>query len=470
MTGDVVASDEGDAVADDRTAGDPATDGGTADLNLEYPAETWRGFLRDHFGPSMLWALVAIGGSHIVLAPTLGGLYGVFAVWLATAVFLVKYGGWELGIRYNYAVGRNPVEGYGDLPGPDGWAQWVTLFIVVIPQTVITGAVGTGAASFAAAVVPGVDMLPLYVALVGAGTALVYFGSYGLIETALKAFVIALGLLVVLGVFVAPPSPDVVTETAFAAPDVTSAAFLALFAAFAGFAPTGLGTTVTLGSWSLAKEKGARRLREAGVDPENEAYHDYVAAWIRTGRRDFNLAYGFTWVLIVAMILLASNVLYPNPPTDANLAIATGQLLQESFGAWAYWAMIIGGFAALYSTVVTLLDGASRVGADILGMVLDGDVDTERYRKALVVAVAAVSVVPVVVVGQLPVTLVIAAAVLIAALQVFYYVANYYIVRRELPERFQPGTAAKAYYAVTIVLVAAFGLLGAAARLGYIGG
>jgi Mn2+/Fe2+ NRAMP family transporter len=467
MTRDDVTG--GDEVASDGGAtADAATE--TPDLDLEYPAESWGEFLREHFGPSMLWALTAIGSSHIVLAPTLGGLYGVFAVWLATGVFLVKYGGWELGIRYNYGAGKNPVEGYGDLPGPDGWAQWVTLFIVVIPQTIITGAVGTGAASFAAAVVPGVDMLPLYVALVGAGTLLVYFGTYSLTETLLKTFVIALGVLVVLGVFVAPPSPEVVAETAFTAPDVTSAAFLGLFAALAGFAPTGLGTTVTLGSWSLAKEQGASRLREAGVDPDDARYHDYIAAWIRTGRRDFNLAYGFTWVLIVSMMLLASNVLYPNPPTDANLALATGQLLQESFGAWAYWAMILGGFAALYSTVLTLLDGVSRVGADILEMVLDRDVDNERYRKTLVVAVAVVSVVPLLVIGQLPVTLVVAAAVMIAALQVFYYVANYYVVRMELPDRFQPGTAAKAYYAVSIVLVAIFGILGAAAQLGYVGG
>lgn len=33
---------------------------------LEFPNEDWGGFFKKHFGPSMLWALLGIGGSHIV--------------------------------------------------------------------------------------------------------------------------------------------------------------------------------------------------------------------------------------------------------------------------------------------------------------------------------------------------------------------------------------------------------------------
>ncbi|WP_266082035.1 Nramp family divalent metal transporter [Haladaptatus caseinilyticus] len=446
-----------------------AEDSEHATLELEYPAESWVAFMREHFGPSMLWALTAIGSSHIILAPTIGGLYGVFGIWIAAVIFLVKYGGWELGVRYSYGVGRNPVKGYGELPGPNHWAQWVALFIIVLPQTIITGAVGTGAASFTAALIPGLNMLTAYVLLIGIATVLVLFSSYSALETILKLFVVSLGLLAFLGTFVAPPSPNIIAETSFKTPDFGSTVFLGLFAAMAGFAPTGLGTTITLGSWSIAKKQGARALRTEGLDPNDDRYHDYIAAWIRTGRRDFNIAYGFTFILIVAMILLAANVLYPNPPTNENLAIVTGQLLQNSFGAWAYWAMIIGGFAALYSTVITLLDGAPRVASDILPMVLERDMDTERTRKMFVLFMAVVSLVPVLAIGSLPVTLVVGAAVMVAVFQFFYYIANYYIVRKHLPEPFQPGTAATSYYAIATLLVFVFGLLGAAARLGIIG-
>src|SRR5699024_6300259 len=120
-------------------------------------------------------------------------------------------------------------------------------------------------------------------------------------------------------------------------------------------------------------------------------------------------------------------------------------------------------------TVITLLDGTPRVASDIFPLVLEREIDTERTRKALVVAMAALSFVPILAIGSLPVTLVVGAAVMVSVFQFFYYVANYYIVRKHLPERFQPGTGAKAYYALATLLVIAFGLLGAAARLGFIG-
>ena len=436
---------------------------------LEYPAEDWAGFFREHLGPSLMWALLGIGGSHIVLAPTLGGLYGVFAVWIVALVYLAKYGGWELGIRYNYAFGRNPVDGYGDLPGPDHWGQWLTLAIYLVGWTTILAAVGFTAASFLAALVPATP-IQLYVGLLGLAVALTLVSRYAWIEALMKAFVVTLGVLVVIGVFVSPPAPATVAETAFAFPDVAAPGFLGLFAAVAGYAPTGLSTTITIGSWSVAKKQGARALRDRDLDPHDERYHDYIEKWLAVGKRDFRLAFGFSFVLIVSMILLATAVLYPRPPQDQNIALAIGNLLRDSFGAWSFYALVVGAFAALYSTVITVLDGAARVNADILPLVLERDLDTDRLRRGFILLMGTASIVPILAIGQLPVTLVIFSAALMAILQVFFYLANYYIVRLHLPEPFQPTGTQKVYYAVTMGLVVVFGIMGAMGRLGLVGG
>ena len=441
----------------------------STDVRLEYPAEGWAGFLREHLGPSLLWALLGIGGSHIVLAPTLGGLYGVFAIWIVALVYLAKYGGWELGIRYNYAFGRNPVDGYGDLPGPDHWGQWLTLAVYLVGWTVILAAVGFSAASFLAALVPA-TAIQLYVGLVVVAVALTLVSRYSWIEALMKVFVIALGVLVVIGVFVSPPAPATIASTAFAVPDVTAPAFLGLFAAIAGYAPTGLSTTVTIGSWSVAKKQGARALRDKDLDPNDEQYHDYIARWLETGKRDFRLAFGFSFVLIVSMILLATAVLYPRPPQDQNLALAIGNLLRDSFGTWSFYALVVGAFAALYSTVITVLDGAARVNADILPLVLERDMDTNRLRQGFILLMGLASILPILAIGQLPVTLVVFSAALMAILQVFFYFANYYIVKLHLPEAFQPTARQKVYYAVTMGLVVVFGIMGAMGRLGLVGG
>ncbi|MDR5655578.1 Nramp family divalent metal transporter [Halodesulfurarchaeum sp. HSR-GB] len=436
---------------------------------LTYPEEDWPGFIREHLGPSLLWALLGIGGSHIVLAPTLGGLYGMFGVWVIAIIYLAKYGGWELGIRYNYGIGRNPVEGYGDLPGPDHWGQVFTMLVYLVGWTVILASVGFSAATFLAALVPSLSAIQLYLLLIGFAVALTIVSRYAWIENLMKLFVLVLGGLIVLGVFVSPPSPSLVAETAFSVPDLTAPAFLGIFAALAGYAPTGLSTTVTIGSWSLAKEQGARALRRKDYDPTDERFREYIASWMRTGTRDFRVAFGFSFLLLVSMILLATSVLYPTPPQDQNLAIAIGSILQEGFGDWTFYLVVVGAFAALYSTVITVMDGAARVNADTLPLVLEREMDTDRLRRGFILLMGTASVIPILVIGQLPVTLMVFSAALMAILQVFFYFANYYIVRKHLPEAFQPDRAHTIYYAVTMLLVLGFGIMGGMSRLGLVG-
>ncbi|MFW6448786.1 MAG: Nramp family divalent metal transporter [Halobacteriota archaeon] len=439
----------------------------TAD-GLEYPASDWRGFFADHFGPSMLWALISIGASHIVLGPEMGATFGLFAVWLVAIVYLAKYGAWELGIRYNYGVGGNPVEAYDQLPGPKNWMQWYTVAVFTLAYIGITAGVGMSTAALAAGVYPELSVPQWFVILVGIAGVLVFFTRYNLLEKILMAFTVALGVLLVLGVVVGPPSTDVIAETAFS-PDLggdRTVLFVGLFAALAGFAPTGFSTSVLIGSWSMAKGEGAGQLRERGLDPEDERYHDYIAAWIRTGRRDFNIGYAFSFVLLAAMIVLASNVLYPEPPGDANFALAVGEILSESFGEWSYWAMMVGAFAALYSTVITLLDGASRATGDTLPMALERpDMDGDTIRRAVLVAFVVITSAVVLVLGNVPVSYIVAIAAILAVTEIVFYPANWYIVVRNLPERFHPSRTWIAYYLLSLVAVLIFGLMGAAVRL-----
>ena len=438
--------------------------------DLEYPSESWGGFFRNHFGPSMLWALISIGGSHIVLAPTLGGFFGIFAVWIFLLIYVAKYGGWELGIRYTYGVGGNPIEAYGDLPGPKNWAMWLSVFIFTVLYTGITAAVGVSTAALAAALTP-LGLLESYAVLLAIAVGLVIYSRYHILENILKLFTAILGVLILLGLVFGPPSTDVIAETATGLPEGTSLAlFVGLFAAAAGFAPTGHSTSILIGSWSMAKDEGARALRTKGVDPSDDRYHDYIAAWIKTGRRDFNIGYAFSLVIMLSMVILAANVLYPNPPTDENLAIVLGDILSDSFGPWSFWAMLLCAFAALYSTVITLLDGASRATSDILPLALENDdLDRERIRKAVVLGMGVGSLVPIAIIGDLPVTLILWISVILVIFEVFFYPANWYVVENRLPEAFRPSTKWKIYYVITIVLVVIFALMGAAEELGLVG-
>ncbi|ELY66707.1 Mn2 and Fe2 transporter of the NRAMP family-like protein [Natrinema versiforme JCM 10478] len=72
------------------TADEEAAEG--PEPTLEYPERDSRGLFKERFGPSMLWALISIGGSHIVLAPTLGGSFGLVAIWMFGHIYVAKDG------------------------------------------------------------------------------------------------------------------------------------------------------------------------------------------------------------------------------------------------------------------------------------------------------------------------------------------------------------------------------------------
>jgi len=477
-----LAADGGADLASDG-GGEPASDGGgelvadggapveDVESKLEYPESDWAGFFREHFGPSMLWALIGIGGSHIVLAPTLGGTFGLFAIWVFALIYAAKYGGWELGIRYNYGAGGNPIEAYDQLPGPKNWGLWVTVGIFTIAYTGLVTAVGTSTSAFFAAVT-GLSLPNSFAILIGASALFVAVSRYGIIEKVLTVFTVSIGLLLVVGVILGPPSGDIVSETLLGLPGgmgFTDPAFVGLVAAAAGFAPTGFSTSILIGSWSMAKEQGARQLRQLDLDPEDPEYHDYIEEWIATGKRDFNIGYAFSFVIIASMVILAANILYPDPPTDQNLAIAVSRILSESLGAWSRWAVIAGAFAALYSTVITLMDGSSRATSEILPMALEtDDFPQEKFRKGMVAVQGLIAIAIVVGVGPGAVSAVVWIAATLAVVEIFFYPANWYVVEKNLPEKFTPSRAWHVFYVVSLVFVVVFGIMGAATQLGYI--
>ncbi|OKY77274.1 MAG: Mn2+ and Fe2+ transporter of the NRAMP family [Candidatus Methanohalarchaeum thermophilum] len=438
---------------------------------LNYPEESLKGFFKEHFGPSILWALMGIGASHIIIAPVLGAKYGIFAIWMIVGVYLVKYGAWDLGIIYNYGHGRNPVEGYGDLPGPKNWGRYFTLFIYLGAWTIILGAVGTGAASFISALIPGLGMVNWYLVLIGLAIAFLLVTGYNVIENVLKVFVIALAPLIILGLIITPPSPETITQTAFRIPDLTSAAFLSLFAAAAGYMPTGLSTTISIGSWSLAKKEGASALRNQGKDPSKEKYHEYIKKWIKTGKRDFKIGFGFSLILIISTTALAASVLYPRGiiPSGGKTPIVIGNLLKNLLGTWAFPVVGIAAFAALYSTVLTVLDGASRVASDIIPMIKETKTNTEKWRKTFIILMPLASIIPVLSFGELPVVITTFSAGLMAIFGPFFYFANYYIVKKHLPKKFHPTKKRTTFYITCMIITIFFGIIGAIGKLGLLG-
>lgn len=419
-----------------------------------------------------MWSLLGIGASHLVVAPTLGATVGLLAVWVFVLVYAVKYGAWELGIRYSYAVGENPVAAYGRLPGPTNWAVWLTLALFVFGYTLVTAAVGASTAAFLA-VLTGLSLEQSFVLLMTSAAGFVYVSQYSRIENVLLAFTTATGVLIILGAGVGLPSVPAVASTAVSLSPTSSLrdpALIALVVAVAGSAPTSLSTSIVLGSWSTAKSQGAAELARRGLDPEDEAYHAYIQSWIATGKRDFHLGYLFSLTLAVAMIIVAATALYPTPPTDETFALVIGSVVEASLGPWSYWVMTVGAFAALYSTVITLMDGVSRAISTIIPQVTTYNKEsTEQIRKSVIIGQLIVGILLTLLVGVNPVSFVLYIIVTITVVEIYIYPANWYIVETTLPTALRPSTAWRLYYGLSFSVVVCFGLIAAAVQFNLVG-
>jgi uncharacterized membrane protein len=416
-----------------------------------------------------MWALLGIGASHLVVAPTLGATVGLFAIWVFVVVYAVKYGAWELGIRYSYATGENPIAAYSRLPGPNNWAVWLTLGLFALGYTMVTAAVGASTAAFVAALT-GLSSEVSFVLLMTTAAGFVFISQYSRIENVLLAFMSATGVLVVLGAVVGLPAIPNVAETILPSIGaVSDPAVLALVVAVAGSAPTSLSTSIVLGSWATAKSQGAAELTARGLDPTDETYHEYLRSWIATGKRDFHIGYLFSLTLAVAMITVAATALYPTPPTDETFAFVIGSVVETSLGPWSYWLMIIGAFAALFSTVITLMDGVSRAVADIVPHVSKQSVNGDRLRRGVIAGQLLAGLSLTLLIGVNPVSLIVAVIVVIAILEVYIYPANWYVVETTLPEPLRPSAGWRLYYALSLTVVVGFALVAAAVQFDLLG-
>lgn len=433
---------------------------------IEEPSTNWNAFLKNHFGPAMIWALLGVGSSHIILGPTFAGVFGLVAIWYIAFVYAVKYGAWELGIRYFYGTGKNVLEGYRELPGPKDWAVWVSLAVIIMAVILNTAAVGVGAAAFGLMVYQ-IDIALMYTLIVAVSTILVIGTNYSVLEKFLLSFVVLLIVMSGLAVLFGPPSMDVISATAFDFPAPTDPMFLALFAAVAGLVPTGVSSVFYLGSWSITKNRGLQQMVDRDMDPEDEEVATLMSNWLKVGLRDWKIAYAFSFLFLFFMLVLAANIFYPEPPADEDLAIRMGEILGGAFGAWSFYIVLIGAFAALWSTVIAGIDGGSRASVNLLNTLISGrEFEMETWRRIIAIGFAVASAIPILLVGTLPVTLVVVLGTTLLIIEIFIYPANLYLVRTQIPEAYQPSSIHMVYYVVAIVIMVILAIIGAAGMAG----
>ena len=300
-------------------------------------------------GPGLLFAGAAVGVSHLVQSTRAGAEFGLTLAGLIVFVCLIKYPAFRFGAEYAAVTGESVIAGY------ERQGRWLLLLFLV--ATVIEG---VGVIPAVSLVTAGLAMnlfgfeaneIVVTMAIVLGASEMLALGRYRVLETITRVFVVLFSVLCVVTAVAAATTLG--GGHPVSAPFELTEANLFFAVAVAGWMPVGLGGSVFLSVWVVARAKTERR----PVNPDE-------------ARFDFNVGYFTTVVIALCFLVMGTALLFGSQTRlaegSAGFAAQLVGLFSGSIGGWARIAAAVAAFAVMLSSVVTVVDGFPRVYADVV--------------------------------------------------------------------------------------------------------
>lgn len=309
------------------------------------PTERPTSMLRS-LGPGLLFAGAAVGVSHLVQATRAGADFGLTLVWLVVLANVLKYPAFEAGARYTAATGQSLLEGYRRRGKA---ALYLYLAVTLVTMCIVVAAVVALTAGLAATLIsPAVPGWAWALGLVVVCCGLLVVGRFRLLEQLMKSLMVVLTVATLVAVVAMVPRVDPSRLTLWP-PWPQDVAALGFLAALVGWMPSAIDVAVWQSLWGLEKARTeGRRIRL------REALFDFRVGYVATGA----LALGFVF-------LGAATLHTPGDPLPKNLSAAAfaGRLVDvyaQALGEWARPVISVAGFATMFSTTLSVLDGFPR--------------------------------------------------------------------------------------------------------------
>ncbi|OFU69349.1 hypothetical protein HMPREF3108_10375 [Streptococcus sp. HMSC10A01] len=334
---------------------------------------TWQSKIKA-LGPGILMASAAVGGSHIVSSAQAGAMYGWSLLLLVILANLFKYPFFRFGAEYTLETGKNLVEGYAE----KGKVYLGIFFILnVFSALVNTAAVGILCAAIVASAFPnalGLSITQWSLILIVIIWAMLLFGGYKFLDGLAKWIMSALTLSTVLAVIVAiiehpEYGADFVEKTPW---QMTALPFIV---SLMGWMPAPIEISAINSLWTAEKGKT-------------------VDISIKDGLFDFNVGFIGTAILAVFFVAMGALIQYP---TGQEVQAAGAAYIQQFVGMyasvlgdWSRFLITFIAFLCIFGTVITVIDGYSRVNAESLRLLFK---KKEISQKELNVWMTATSII-----------------------------------------------------------------------------
>lgn len=313
-------------------------------------------------GPGFLYAGAAIGVSHLVQSTKAGAQYGFTLLGIVILSNVLKFPFFEAGPRYAAATGENLIQGYRRI---GGWAVRMftvltasTSFIIQAAVTIVTAALFS---NFIGIDFTGLEASTILLAICAT---ILFVGQYKWLDSIIKWVVILLTIASIIAFFRAQ---SVETEVNLWPEWATNSTSFVFLFALMGWMPAPIDIAAWHSIWTVEKKQsqgGKLSLKEA--------------------LRDFHIGYWGTAMLAMVFLSLGALVLFANgvalnTPSGAEFSKGFIKIYTETLGTWTYPIIAFAAFATMFSTTITVLDGAPRV-ADQLVPALQGKENSNQKR------------------------------------------------------------------------------------------
>ena len=188
------------------------------------------------FGPGILMATAAIGGSHLVSSTQAGALFGWSLAIFILLINFFKYPFFLANVQYTMATKKSLIEGYASLG--NSWL-WLFTILAVIAAVVNTAAVSMFAASLLGYFIPiQLTINILSFIIIFACILILIAGKYNLLNNVSKIIMITLSIATVVAVVMAV-TKDVNSALAddFISPSAWTIASLGFIVILTGWMP-----------------------------------------------------------------------------------------------------------------------------------------------------------------------------------------------------------------------------------------
>ncbi|CAM3785578.1 NRAMP family divalent metal transporter [Parendozoicomonas haliclonae] len=332
--------------------------------------------LLNSLGPGIMMAAAAIGGSHLIASTKAGAIYGWQLVGLIILVNIFKYPFFQYGARYSAATDESLVRGYARMGQP-----WLLLFLGLNAfASVVNIAALLGLTSaLLGAVFPGIPTLVMAGVVISVCLLIVLRGHYHLVDGFSKWIVVILSVVTVAATLLAFTQPSA-APAEFVAPDPWVLGSLAMLISLMGWMPAPVEVSAMTSLWgrSKAQEDGPRSMKTALLD--------------------MNVGYIGTTILALFFVALGAQVMHGSGIELAKSGAAFSQQLADMYasvmGDWSRWLVIIAAVCCIFSSLLTCVDGYSRVNKSAWDNLHGNDSpNTESPLLALAISAAAITLV-----------------------------------------------------------------------------